>query len=222
MVNSCRINSRGTRTLLLLVACITQLAHAAAIPVESQTQTSLAQDTGLATWETATNNVHLRLTQISPEQARAFMQARGLDEKSVNEFARTCVYMMVLRNDSKLPIKYCMAEWRYTPHIDTGRYTPQMNAARYIPNLGTPQLMLGKHDWQARWQPRKLAKSVKLAFDWSQFPFEQTFSPGDWNQGMTTFELPAGSRFDLLYRWWQDGKLYQGTLRDVQCPASFD
>lgn len=195
---------RRTQILLLLVACMTQRAYATAIPAESQTQTRVAQETGLATWETATNDVHLRLTQISSEQARAFMQARGLDKKSADEFAHTCVYMTVLRNETKSPIKYCMAEWRY------------------IPNLGTPQLMLGKHDWLARWQPRKLAKPVKLAFEWSQFPFEQSFSPGDWNQGMTTFELPAGSRFDLLYRWWQDDKLYEGILRNVQCPATFD
>lgn len=194
----------STLIFLLVIASVAQFVHAAAIPVESQTQASLAQETNIATWETKSNDVHLRLTQISPNQARAFMQARGLDEKSVAEFSHTCVYMTVLRNDSKLPIKYCLAEWRY------------------VPNLGTPQLMLGKHDWLARWQPRKLAKQVKLAFDWSQFPFEQAFSPGDWNQGMTTFELPAGSRFDLLYRWWQDSKLYEGTLRDVQCPATFD
>ncbi len=195
---------KSAQFLLLLVAGVMQLAHAAAIPVGNQTQTSVAQDTQLATWETESKGVHLRLTQINPEQASAFMQARGLDEKSVDEFARTCVYMTVLRNDSKLPIKYCLAEWRYA----------QEN--------GAPQLMLGKHDWLARWQPRKLAKPVKLAFEWSQFPFEQTFAPGDWNQGMTTFELPAGSRFDLQYRWWQESRLYEGTLRDVQCPATFD
>ena len=182
--------------LLILVGCSTAQA--------AETRHSVDADTRLSTWETGRDDVHLRLSQISPEQARAFMQARGLDEKSVDEFARTCVYMTVLRNDSKQPIKYCLAEWRY------------------VQKDGTPQLMLGKHDWLARWQPRKLSKPVKLAFDWSQFPFEQTFSPGDWNQGMTTFELPAGSRFDLLYRWWQDGKLYEGTLRDVQCPATFD
>lgn len=170
----------------------------------AETRHTLNTETQLSTWETSSNDVHLRLTQISPEQARAFMQARGLDEKSVDEFAHTCVYMTVLRNEGKSPIKYCLAEWRY------------------IPEFGTQQTMLGKRDWLAKWQPRKLSKPVKLAFEWSQFPFEQTFEPGDWNQGMTTFELPAGSRFDLQYRWWQDGKLYENTLRNIQCPKSFD
>ena len=132
------------------------------------------------------------------------MQGRGLDDKSVDEFARTCVYMTVLRNDSKAPIKYCLAEWRY------------------ITEDGFEQLMLTKHDWLARWQPRRFSKPVKLAFEWAQFPVEQTFSPGDWNQGMTTFDLPVGTRFDVLYRWWQNGKLQEGVLKNVECPIRFD
>lgn len=178
-------------------------AHAATIQ-EGVTRHSVSQDTGISTWEVDNRGIHLRLTQISPEQARAFMLNRGLDEKSVEEFSRTCVYMSVLRNDSKQPIKFCLAEWRY------------------LPEDKTEQLMLTKHDWLARWQPRKHAKPVKLAFEWSQFPVEQTFAPGDWNQGMTTFELPAGSRFDVLYRWWQNGRLYEGVLKDVQCPTHFN
>jgi hypothetical protein len=168
------------------------------------TRQSIAADSGLITWETDNHGVHLRLTQISPDQARAFMQGRGLDEKSVEEFARTCVYMTVLRNDSRQPLKYRLAEWRY------------------IPKDGNPQLLLTKHDWLARWQPRMLSRPVRLGFEWSQFPVEQTFAPGDWNQGMTTFELLPGSRFDVLYRWRQNGKFYEGVMQDVQCPTRAD
>lgn len=169
-----------------------------------ETRHSLDPDTGLSTWEVDTRGVHLRLTQISPEQARAFMLNRGMDRQSVEEFARTCVYMTVVRNDSKQPIEHKLAYWHYSPEGNQTR------------------AMLTKHDWLDRWQPRSLSRTVKLAFDWSQFPVEQTFFPGDWNQGMTTFELPAGSRFDVLYRWRQNGKLHEGKLQHVQCPASFD
>jgi hypothetical protein len=191
------------RKLAFLILAASAFIHASPV-IAGPTRQSVAADSGLLTWETDNREVHLRLTQISPDQARAFMQGRGLDEKSVNEFARTCVYMSVLRNDSKQPIKYCLAEWRY------------------VPAGGEPQLMLTKHDWLARWQPRKFTKPVKLAFEWSQLPVEQTFAPGDWNQGMTTFELPPGSRFDVLYRWWQNGKLYEGVLQNVQCPSRAD
>ncbi len=178
----------------------------------NETRHLVDTESGLSTWETEAHAVHLRLTEISPEQARAFMQARGLDEKSVEEFARTCVYMTVVRNEGKAPIRFSMSEWRYIPRSDT-----EADASSQVPHI-----MLGKHDWLAKWQPRKLPKTVRLAFEWSQFPFEQTFAPGDWNQGMTTYELPAGSRFDLYVRWHQNGKFREGVVRDVQCPASFD
>jgi hypothetical protein len=188
--------------LIVLSGCVAGLAFSCAYSatvLKGETLHSISDETGLATWETENRGIHFRLTQISREQAQAFMLARGMDAKSADEFAGTCVFMSVLRNDSKKPIKYCLAEWRYAPIDDT------------------PQLMLTKHDWLARWQPRNFSKPVKTAFEWSQFPVEQTFSPGDWNQGMTTYEIPPGTRFDVTYRWWQGGKLHEGTLRNVEC-----
>jgi hypothetical protein len=164
-----------------------------------ETRYSTSPESGVATWETQTDHVYLRMTQITPDQAQAFMQARGLDEKSVEEFARHCVFMTVLRNDSKSPINFFMANWRY------------------VPENGVPQVMLTKHDWLARFQNRHHSRQVRLAFEWALFPVEQTFFPGDWNQGMTTFELPPGSRFDVVYRWRQGRTRHHGTLKDVQC-----
>ncbi len=169
-----------------------------------ETRHSVDPDTQLATWETETGGVHLRLTQIGPDQARAFMQARGLDKKSVEEFAHTCVYMTVVRNEGKQPIDYRLADWSFTPAGKTARP------------------LFTRHDWLARWRSRNFSRPVKLAFEWSQFPVEQTFAPGDWNQGMSTFDLPAGSRFDVRYRWRRNGKLHEGVLKNVQCPAHFD
>lgn len=178
-------------------------SHAASTQ-DGVTRHSVSADTGLSTWEVDTKGVHLRLTQISPDQARAFMLGRGLDKDSVEEFAHTCVYMTVVRNDGRQTINYSLSDWRHVPQGQSARP------------------MLSKHDWLARWRPRQFSRPVKLAFEWSQIPAEQTFSPGDWNQGMSTFELSAGSRFDVLYRWRQDDKLHEGILRNVQCPASFD
>jgi hypothetical protein len=193
----------------LAAACLTTglvvLTPARAVALqEGVTRHSVAEDSGLSTWEVDTKGVHLRLTQISPEQARAFMLNRGMDKQSVEEFAHTCVYMTVVRNEGKQPIGHNLAYWHYAPEG------------------GQPRSMQTKHDWLTRWQPRNFSKPVKLAFEWSQLPVGQTFAPGDWNQGMTTFELPAGSRFDVLYRWKQNDKLHEGKLQNVQCPASFD
>ncbi len=172
--------------------------------MEGATRHGIAEDTGLSTWEVDTRGVHLRLTQISPEQVRAFMLNRGMDRQSVEEFARACVFMTVVRNESSQPIEHNLADWRY------------------LPAGGQPRSLLTKHGWLERWQPRNFSRPLKLAFEWSQFPVAQVFFPGDWNQGMTTFELPAGSHFDVLYRWKQNGKLFEGKLQNVQCPPSFD
>ncbi len=188
------------RSICLLAALVCSAATAAG----GGTRHSVAADTGLSTWEAEAEGVHLRLTQISPEQARAFMLGRGMDRQSVEEFAHACVFMTVVRNESDAPIEHDLTGWHY------------------LAQDGTARPMLTKYDWLTRWQPRNFSAPLKLAFEWSQFPVSQTFSPGDWNQGMTTFALPAGSRFDVLYRWRQNGKLHEGKLQHVQCPASFD
>lgn len=195
---------RGSELACLLTGLALSAATFAATVQESITRHSVDPDTDISTWEADNQGVHLRLTQITPEQARAFMLNRGMDRQSVEEFAHTCVYMTVVRNESKQPIEHNLAYWHY------------------LVQGGQSRTMLTKSDWLKRWQPRIFSKTVKLAFEWSQFPTEQVFSPGDWNQGMTTFELPAGSRFDVLYRWKQNGQLHEGRLQNVQCPPSFD
>lgn len=195
---------RGLRLACLLAGLVFSVyVHAAPID-EGATRHSTDPETGLSTWETNTQGVYLRLTQISPEQARAFMLNRGMDRQSVEEFAHACVYMTVVRNDSGQPIDHNLSDWRY------------------LPQGGESRAMLTKRSWLARWQRRNFPRPVTVAFEWSQFPTEQVFSPGDWNQGMTTYELPAGSQFDVLYRWRQDGRLHEGKLQNVRCPASFD
>lgn len=194
----------GTQRKILVGCCCVSLALSWASAQAGETRRSVSAETGLSTWETEHEDVHFRLTQISQEQARAFMLARGLDEKSTGEFANTCVFMSVLRNEGRKPIKYSLAEWRH------------------VPMDGSPRLMLTKHDWLASWQQREFSKPVRIAFEWSQLPVEQTFAPGDWNQGMTTYDLPAGSQFDVVYRWWQNGKFHEGVLENVQCPPRAD
>ena len=55
---------------LTLLAAWSVMAHAA-------TDLSVDAETGLASWQTETDGVQVRLTQISPDQARAFYHARG-------------------------------------------------------------------------------------------------------------------------------------------------
>lgn len=157
-------------------------------------------DSGLKTWSAGRNGVSLELTQITPDQARAFFLGRGFAADEAEHYASACVFMTVLRNDAApAAITYNLAEWRA---VSTNR------------QARPPKL---KEDWLREWDARKLAQPHRIAFEWSQLPTVQSFEPGDWNQGMTTFSLPRGSRFDLVYRWTENGRQHKNLLKGVRC-----
>lgn len=157
-------------------------------------------ETGTESWKTSHRGVTLEMAQITPDQSRAFFIGRGFAREEAERYAAACVFMTVLRNDAApAAIHYRLAEWRAV--VPGRRATP-------------PKL---KEDWLAEWTARGLPAAQKIAFEWSQFPSEQTFEPGDWNQGMSTFMLPPGGRFDLMLRWTVRGKPEEHLLKGVRC-----
>lgn len=176
------------------------LALAGGAVQAADTRHSTAPDTGLETWSASRNGVSLELTQITPDQARAFFLGRGFDAGEAEHYASACVFMTILRNEGAPgAITYHLAEWRAV----------SANRQAKAPKL--------KEDWLREWDARQLAQPRKIAFEWSQLPTAQSFEPGDWNQGMTTFALARGSRFDLTYRWTVNGRQHQNILKGVRC-----
>ena len=69
-------------------------------------------DTGIETWETTAHGVTLSLTQILPDQARAFYINRGFTAEAAEIYATSCVYMTVLRNDTAPGVvSFRLADW---------------------------------------------------------------------------------------------------------------
>lgn len=156
-------------------------------------------DTGAETWETRTHGVTFSLTQILPDQARAFYLNRGFQPADAELYATACVYMTVLRNDAAPgEVSYRLADWRL---VAGGQERP-------------PRAV---DDWMSVWQARALPEAARIAFRWAQFPPEQEYAQGEWNQGMLTAGVPAGSQFDLMVRWTAAGKTYEGKLENVRC-----
>jgi hypothetical protein len=156
-------------------------------------------DTGAETWVTQAHGVTLRLTQILPDQARAFYLNRGFTSEDVEPYATACVYMTMLRNDvAPGGLNFRLADWRVRVN---GEERPPRSVDA----------------WMDLWQQRGLSESARIVFRWAQFPPEQEYEPGEWNQGMLTTGLPAGSRFDLIARWTVAGKTYEGKLENVRC-----
>jgi hypothetical protein len=163
------------------------------------TDTSLDAETGLATWQAETGGIQVRLTQISPDQARAFYQARGFSPEAAGRYARECVFMTVVRNIGDTPVEHRLADWRYIVAGQPGR------------------AIRSKAEWEALWKQSDVSEAARIAFTWAQFPDTQTFAPGDWNQGMTTYSVPRGGWFDLHFVWQAGGRPFSGILEQVRC-----
>jgi len=156
--------------------------------------------TGAKTWETHVDGVHFSLTQILPDQAKAFYVNRGFSLEQIESYTSTCVYMTVLRNDS----------------APGGIHFVSNNWSILVKNK--PHKLVPVSQWVKRLSATGAKKSAVIAFRWAQFPPEQEYKPGgDWNQGMLSIGLPFGSRFNAIAKWDIAGKEYEAKLTEVQC-----
>ena len=179
--------------LLLTLSMATTNAVAA-------TTHTVDETTGIENWETHENGVTFALTQILPDQARAFYVNRGFTLEQAEEYAGSCIYMTVLRNDSApAVIHFKQEEWSI--HFE-----------------GKDSAPIPTSDWMEKLKQIGVSKPAMIAFRWAQFPPEQEYEPGgDWNQGMLTTGLAAGTTFDITARWHMNNQQYQGTLENVRC-----
>jgi hypothetical protein len=183
--------SPSLRLFALLFLVLAQTAGAADSRVDP--------DTGAVTWETRGHGVTLALTQILPDQGRAFYLNRGFPAEAAEVYATSCLFMAVLRNEAAPGlVTFRLADWTLA---SAGKARPPRPVA----------------DWLAEWRRRGLAEPAVIAFRWSLFPPEQEYAPGDWNQGMLSAGLAPGAAFDLTARWQVAGQAYEGTLKDVRC-----
>ncbi|MCP4187678.1 MAG: hypothetical protein GY763_08775 [Gammaproteobacteria bacterium] len=162
--------------------------------------TSTNQVTGAQTWETHVDGVLFSLTQILPDQLRAFYVNRGFTVEQIESYASSCVYMTVLRNDSAPgEIHFVSNNWS----ILTDSNSHQIKSVS---------------EWLESFKKRGIKKSAILAFRWAQFPPEQEYKPGgDWNQGMLSIGLPPGITFNVIARWDIAENEYKAKLAGVQC-----
>lgn len=157
-------------------------------------------ETGAKTWEDSRNGVHFSLTQLLPDQIKAFYVNRGFTLKQIEPYAASCVYMTVLRNDSAPgTIHFLSSNWSV---LVTDKAKTIVSVDKWLQRLSA----LGAN------------KSSLIAFRWAQFPPEQEYEPGgDWNQGMLSIDLPPKDKFDVIARWDMNGKSYDSKLMGVEC-----
>ncbi len=159
-----------------------------------------ATDSPVETREIRTSGVYLSLTQVLPDQVRAFYLGRGFDADSAELLAtKACVFQTVFRNESVAGgITFNLADWR----------------ARTAQGEAPPKL---EPEWQREWERRGVGPGPRTAFRYALFPTEHHYNVGDWNMGMTTYALPLGTRFDLRVVYWRDRHRRSLVLPGVRC-----
>lgn len=153
-------------------------------------------------WEVVDEGMSLRLVQRLPDQTRGFFQARGFDAQQADMIALSCVFQTVFRNtatpDQGGDVEYNLRDW--VVHASGGR-----------------QGMKTREGWRGIWISKKVAKPAQVAFEWALFPTQQTYRPGDYNWGMSIFNLPPGSAFDLEVVWRWQGKTRSVRIEEMRC-----
>ena len=189
--------------VLLLTICITfNTAMAATITTGIDAQAKLPY------WEIKDEGMSLRLVQRLPIQTRAFFQARGFNKQQAERIAQSCVFQTVFKNISDEtrqpgPLSYNLRDWKVVIN-------------------GKQKGLKVREDWMKEWQADKVAKPVQLAFEWALYPTQQTYKAGDYNWGMSVFNLKPSSKFDLTVIWSQFGKKHKEIIKNIECAADIN
>lgn len=162
-------------------------------------------ENGLVGWKLQRDGLELELIQRLPDQTRAFFLARGFSAAVADDIGTGCVFQTIARNVSRppqdLPVAIALAQWR----------------VRHGGELRPVKL---KEQWDREWPQDSVSAAARLAFRWATFPTEQTFEPGgDYNWGMTGFDLPPGETFDLQVVWQLGGRRQVAWINNIECPA---
>lgn len=176
------------------------LLIATALPgqLSAEILTGKEEQTGLRTWEWRQAGISIQLVQRSPDQTRAFFQGRGFSPKDADSIALACVFQTIFRNDGQQPLSYDLNEWQITYQDE--RFPLQT-----------------RERWEQNWLDRAVQQAARIAFRWSLLPTRQSFAPGDYNWGMTSFGLPPGASFDLSLVVIANGKSISGQIPSVVC-----
>lgn len=178
-----------------LVAALIALASIAPLP-------AAAQDAAVRTLER--DGLKLELAPIEPDAVRAFFLGRGFRAEDTELLVREgCMFRSAIGSQATSadapPVTVTLTRWQVTP------------------DGAPPRPPLTREDWERTWAELKVAEDASVAFYWALFPTEQMFSPSDYNWGMLTFGLAAGTRFALDVAWSTGGKDHTERLEGLAC-----
>lgn len=183
------------------------LSAAVTLSAAATLSTGIDAQAQLPYWEISDASMSLRLVQRLPDQTRGFFTARGFSAVHSEIVAQSCVFQTVFKNESQhatpSPLEYDLREWA-------------------VSVAGAAQGLKTREDWKAQWQRLGVALPAQLAFEWSLYPTQQVYQAGDYNWGMSTFNLQPGTTFDLKVVWRQHRRTHTLTIQGIQCAPDVD
>ena len=185
-----------------VMGCLALLAAASVAMAQAQVTTGIDAEATLPYWELSTPGMSVRLVQRLPDQTRGFFLARGLPREAVEKVAQHCVFQTVFKNNSQTitpsALDYDLRDW--------------------VVAAGEAQRgMKTREDWAEEWARFDVPQPARIAFEWALFPTRQVYNPGDYNWGMSVFDVAPGTVFDLELVWRQYGETRSATIESVQC-----
>lgn len=164
--------------------------------------TGIDEAAKLPYWEIRDEGMTLRLVQRLPDQTRGFAMARGFTLDQAEVIAQSCAFQTVFKNISNLGkpgiLSYNLRDW-------------------VIYYQGKQRGMKTREDWKITWPQGEVKPASLLALNWGLYPTVQTYKPGDYNWGLSTFNLKPGAKFDLKVVWRQHDRQHEFVIRDMQC-----
>lgn len=171
-------------------------------PAMADVTRSADEQTGLVSWKMHDANFELELTQLLPDQTRAFYLARGFSKETANRLATGCIMQTIGRNNADKGVQ--------------GAVDMDLRRWRML-HGGVEGPIKLKEQWDSEWPSGEVSDTARLAFRWATFPTQQDFMPGDFGWGMTSFGLAPGQRFDLKIVWSAAGVQKQVWIKGIQC-----
>jgi hypothetical protein len=178
----------------------------AACPAASVT-TGTDEQARLPYWQLSDESMSLRLVQRLPDQTRGFFLARGFSPEHAERIAQSCVFQTVFHNTSNAgvssPLVYNLRDW--VVYVD-----------------GKQQGLKTREDWDSEWRQLGTSQAARIAFEWALYPTRQTYKPGDYNWGMSIFNLSPGTRFNVKVVWRQHGKIHSDIIEGIECAPDIE
>ncbi len=149
------------------------------------------------------NGLRLEIAPLGQDQVQAFFIGRDFSASDARFIAETgCIFRSAIGNAGK--------------NADDPKVTVQLGKWQ-VTSGDKIRGVLTREKWAEIWVKRKVEESPKIAFHWSLFPTLQNYSPSDYNWGLISFALPAGTKFDLQLTWLLDGIEQKHTLKGLEC-----